>query len=138
MESNIIKESLRDILKDYTQKEVAAALYDKYNDGRPWETWYAHVRKCFSEDNRERFEFCDIFFIMEIYGNLEPIFALCDHFGLSRPALLDPEIRIEAKIQEARKIRYQFRRVKIEIAAIESIAKGLDYVHKDRLEGKRF
>lgn len=84
-------------LEDHSAKDLAAHLYELYELKMPWDSWYARVRKCFSDDPRERFDFCDVVFLAIYTGKREPLDLFCDLLGLERPRVLSPERLLEAK-----------------------------------------
>ena len=87
METVFRKESLRDLLKDFTQVEIAAALYEFYGETGNFDCYYESIRRCFSNDSKKLWLYCDVIHLEKTLGNHEPFFAEAEYLGYERPVL---------------------------------------------------
>lgn len=120
-----VKKAVRAVLKDHTQIEVAAGLYEFYGDKGSFDTYHNHIRKCFSADLREVFKFCDVVYMMKLFNFYEPLYALCDLLGFDKPvkkaAIKDSEALNKAKqrMKELDAEREELKRLTEVLAGIE-------------------
>lgn len=104
------------------QKQIAARLYEIYGLKGSFDAWHSHVRKCFSNDSRERFDFCDVFVLMHEYQNFAPLFAMCDLLKLSRPELLSNEEQIRSQLEKLDALAASLEEAKRELDQLQAIS----------------
>lgn len=114
------QQAIEDMCSGYERQELALHLYEHYGLRIKFDTWYSHFRKCLSKDTRERFELCDVFFLMSYTRNYQPLFVMCDLLGFDRPPRVERATILEHKRNEQRRLSARLSNLSGEIRRLES------------------
>lgn len=113
------QQAIQDMCLGYERQELALHLYEHYGLRTPFETWYSHFRKCLSRDGRERFELCDVFFLMNYTRNYQPLYVMCDLLGFGRPPRAEKHTILEYKRKEQSRLAARLSNLAGEIRRLE-------------------
>ena len=89
-------DALKSMCDNKTAQEIAHYLIavDGMWSGRSLDTGAARIRACLSPEKAEYFKFSEIIAICAFTQRFDPIYYVCDRFGMSRPIPIDPQQQI--------------------------------------------
>lgn len=119
--AQVFQDAIREMAAGYGPQELALHLYERYGLRGNFETWHAHVRKCLSKDTRERFDFCDVFFMMHYTKNYQPLIAMCELLGFNPPAQADRSYTLQIKKVEHQRLLERAARLDSEIQQLSGV-----------------
>lgn len=89
-------DALKAMCEGYTGDQIAFFLIDTNGMWRTktLPTGSSRVRACLSPEKNEYFSLGEIIAIMQFTGRFDPVYFICDVFGMTRPVAKSPEEQI--------------------------------------------